>query len=105
MKKNTVAKVLGGALAGVALGAAAGMLVAPESGKKLRGDIKKKSADFYRHLAPQLKKMGKMGEAEYKDLAKKAMTNYGKAKKLSVKEMAALTKEALTSWKELKKHL
>ena len=105
MKKNNVAKVAGGALVGAALGAAAGLLLAPESGKELRGDIKKKSADFYRHLAPQLKKMGKMGEAEYKELVKKAMAGYGKAKKLSAKEMAALKKEAHASWKELKKHL
>ena len=104
MKKDTV-KLLEGALVGAVMGAAAGLLLDPESGKKLRGGIKKKSADFYRHLAPQLKKMGRMGETEYKDLVKKAMANYGKAKKLSVKEMAAMTKEAHASWKELKKHL
>lgn len=105
MKKNTVAKVLGGALTGAALGVAAGMLMAPESGKKLRSDIKKKSADFYRQLAPQLKKMGKVGEAEYKELVKKAMTNYKEAKKLSAQEVKELTKEAHAQWKELKKHL
>lgn len=105
MKKNNALKLLEGALAGAALGAAAGLLLAPESGKKLRSDIKKKSADFYRHLAPQLKKMGKIGEKEYQAAVKKAMASYGKAKKLSAKEMADLIKEAYASWKELKKHL
>ena len=46
-----------------------------------------------------------MGEKEYQAAVKKAMATYSKAKKLSAEEMAALTKEALASWKELKKHL
>lgn len=104
MKKNNAIKLLEGALAGAALGVAAGLLLAPESGKKLRRDIKTKSAEFYKHLAPQLKKMKRMGQEEYKAAVKKAMAGYGKAKKLSAKEMKELTKEAEASWHQLKKH-
>lgn len=104
MKKDTV-KLLEGALAGAVLGAAAGLLLAPESGKALRRDAKRKTAEFYKQLAPQLKRMKKMGEKEYQMAVKKTMANYGKAKRLSAKEVLALTKEAHASWKELKKYL
>ena len=105
MKKNDAVKLLEGALAGAALGALAGLMLAPESGKKLRKDIKSRAADFYKYLAPQLKKVKKMGEAEYKTAVKKAMAGYSKAKKISAQEVKDLTKEAQSSWKELKKHL
>ena len=104
MKNNNKLKLLEGALAGAVLGAVAGLLLAPESGKKLRKDLKKKSAEFYNYLAPQLKKMGKMGEAEYKMAVKKAMSSYGKAKKLSSTEAKELTKEAENYWKQIKRH-
>ena len=92
MKKGNALKLLEGALVGAALGAAAGLLLAPESGKDLRKDLKRKSAEFYRHLAPELKKVKKMGEKEYQAAVKKAMATYSKAKKLSADEMAALMK-------------
>ena len=105
MKKNNALKLLEGALAGAVLGAAAGLLLAPESGKALRRDVKRKTAEFYKQLAPQLKRMKKMGEKEYKEAVQKTMANYSKAKKLSAQEVKELTKKAHASWKELKKHL
>lgn len=104
MKKDTV-KMLEGALAGAVLGVAAGLLLTPESGKALRRDAKRKTAEFYKELAPQLKRMKKMGEKEYQAAVQKAMAGYKKAKKLSEKEAKELTKKAHASWRELKKHL
>lgn len=97
--------LLGGALIGAALGVAAGLLLAPESGKKLRTDIKKLSGNFYRYLAPQLKKMKHVGEAEYNALVAQGVKSYAKAKKLSEEEVKVLVAEAKRSWKEIKKHL
>lgn len=105
MKKGNALKLLEGALVGAALGAAAGLLLAPESGKALRRNAKRKTAEFYKQLAPQLKRMKKMGEKEYKAAVHTAMAGYKKAKKLSEKEARELTQEAHASWKELKKHL
>ncbi|MDO8669692.1 MAG: YtxH domain-containing protein [Candidatus Buchananbacteria bacterium] len=104
MKNNSKLKLLEGALAGAVLGAVAGLLLAPESGKKMRKDLKKKSAEFYNSLVPQLKKMGKMGEADYRMAIKKAMSVYSKAKKLSSAETKELTREAEGYWKQIKKH-
>ena len=105
MKKKDAVKLLEGAAVGAALGAVTALLLAPESGKALRKDLKSKAADFYKELAPQLKKARKMGEKEYKAAVRKAMAGYKKVKKLSEKEARELTQEAHASWKELRKHL
>ena len=104
MKKGNK-NLLEGALAGAVFGAAAALLLAPMSGKKLRNDIKKNSADFYKTLAPKLKKLKTLSESEYQMLVKTAAMQYAKAKKMSKNEADELVKEAKSSWKELKKHL
>ena len=96
---------MAGTIIGGALGVAAGLLLAPESGKKLRADIQKKSTQFYTYIAPQLKKIKKMTEGEYKAFVSKAAQTYSKSKKLSLKEEKALVAEASKTWKHLKKHL
>lgn len=98
-------KLMGGALAGAALGVAAGMMLAPKSGKALRKDMSDKVAELYKMAAPQLKKMEKVGEAEYKAVMRKVASTYSKARKLSLKEAKSLEKEALASWAMVKKHL
>ena len=102
MKKGNK-NLLEGALAGAVFGAAAALLLAPMSGKKLRNDIKKNSADFYKTLAPKLKKLKTLSESEYQMLVKTAAMQYAKAKKMSKNEADELVKEAKSSWKELKK--
>lgn len=105
MKKKNGIKLLEGALVGAVLGVAAGMLLAPESGKKMRGDIKKLSGDFYRYIAPKVKKMKKVGQAQYDEFVSNAAKNFAKAKKLSLAEQRMLAKEAKRSWGHIKKHL
>ncbi len=104
VKKNG-GKLLGGALIGAVLGAAAGMLLAPESGKKMRRDIKRLSGDFYRYIAPQVKKLKRVSEAQYNTFVAKGAKNYAKAKRLSLSEEKILIKEGKRSWRHIKKHL
>ncbi|MBI2591218.1 MAG: YtxH domain-containing protein [Candidatus Brennerbacteria bacterium] len=104
MKKGN-GKLIEGILAGAVLGAIAGIFLAPESGKNLRKDIKKRTAEFYKHLIPNLRKIKKIGEQEYKELVKKAAQRYAKSKKISKKETDDLIKEAHKSWTHLTKHL
>lgn len=103
MAKNKL-KVLEGTLVGAALGFVAGIMLAPKSGKELRKDLKKKSADFYKHLGSQLKKLKKVSEKDYKIMVKKAMATYSTAKKLSQSEAKEITKEAENYWKHLRKN-
>lgn len=104
-KKSNNMKLMGGVLAGTALAVAAGMFLTSKPGKKLQKDVKRQAAELYKQAAPQLKKMTKMGEAEYKAVMRKAAAAYSKARKLSAAESKMLQKEAEASWKSLKKHL
>jgi gas vesicle protein len=103
-KENGKIKILEGALVGAVLGVAAGLLLAPKSGAKLRKDIENVSADFYDSIAPEMKKLGKIGEKEYKTFVKNAAESYAKAKKLSTEEAEFLAEEAQSAWKHLQKH-
>jgi gas vesicle protein len=103
--KNSGGGALKGTLVGAVLGVAAGMLLAPESGKKMRGDIKQMSGDFYRHIMPRVKKLRKVGEDQYNALIAEGAKSYAKAKDLSLLEEKVLAAEAKRSWKHLKRHL
>lgn len=103
MKKNNTIKVIKGGLIGAALGIAAGIILAPESGKKFRSDIKKKSAEFHAYLAPRFKKMKKVGEKEYDSLINRAVESYSKTKHLSEQEGKDLIAQAKKSWEHIKK--
>ena len=115
MKKKDVRKVkrgkggygaaLAGGLIGAALGVGAGLLLSSKTGKQLGKKAKNLYAGFYRYIAPQIKKMKKMGEAEYKQFVAGAMNRYSKDKKLSQTEARQLVRDAQASWKHLKKNL
>ncbi len=103
-KGSDAAKVLSGALVGAALATAATLLLTPQSGKRLRQDIKQKSSDFYKSIAPRLKQIQKLGEKEYKIFVHNAAQSYSKAKKLSDKETKALVAEAHKTWQYVAKN-
>lgn len=103
--KGGSGKILEGALIGAVLGVAAGLLITSEPGKKMRKDIKKLSGDFYRYIAPQVKKLKKVGEAEYGAFVDEGVRHYARAKKISLEEQKILAKEAKRSWGHIKKHL
>ncbi len=105
INKKSGGKLLGGALVGAVLGIAAGLLLTTESGKKIQKDIKKLSGEFYRYMAPQLKKMKQLGEAEYHAFVDEKVKRYAKIKKLSLEEEKVLAREAKRSWSHIKKHL
>jgi len=105
MKKSNTKGLLAGAAAAAALGAVAGMMLATKSGKKMRGDMKKTAAQFYREASPQLRKLKSVGKANFEKFMGKAVTKYAAAKKLSMAEKRQLMKEAKSAWGKLKKHL
>jgi len=104
MKKKNGGKFLEGTIIGAMLGAAAGLLLAPESGKKMRTDIKKLSGGFYDYMVPHIKKLKRVSEAQYKTLVAEKAKSYAKVKRLSRAEEKILTAEAKRSWKHIKKH-
>ena len=94
-------KFVEGALIGAVIGAAAGMLLAPKSGKKLQKDLERLSADFFKALAPRLKKIKKVGEKEYRALVQSAVNRFAVAKKLTKKETDELLRRAQGYWKNI----
>lgn len=113
MAKKKVTKPKGhfieGALIGAALAVAAGVFANSKTGKKLGKEVKKnlkmESGQFYKYIAPKLKQASKMSEAQYKAFIKRAITSYGKSRKLSVEEIANLIKWAEAMGKHLRKKL
>jgi len=97
--------VLAGGLIGAALGVGAGLLAESKLGKQLGGKAKHLSADFYRYMAPKIKKVRRMGEAEYKKFVAEAMARYAKDKRLSQSEVQHLVRNAHAAWKHLKRNL
>jgi len=107
MKKQSEkkGKFLSGALIGAVLGVAAGIFATSKKGKEISKEAKVKIAEFYKFIAPQIKKAKEMGEREYKAFINKALVGYNKTKKFKKEDLKSLAKEAHASWKHLKKHL
>ncbi len=105
MAKGNTLKFIEGAVAGVALGIAASMFLSSKRGRELKKDITDVTADFYKYISPKVKKIGKMGENEYRDFMKNAAEQYVKTKKISGDIAKDLVKEAQQSWKHFSKHL
>ena|SRR5580765_8441440 len=105
MKKNNAMKFLEGAAAGVALGVAASMFLASKQGKKLKNTIEGVTADFYKSIAPKVKKIKRMGEKEYKLFMKGAAEQYVKTRKISGSMAKQLIKDVQQSWKHFSRHL
>ncbi len=103
MPKGNVVKFIEGAFAGLALGIAAGMFLNSKKGKELQKDAKDAIGDFYKSVAPKIKKMKKMGQGEYKAFMKDAAEKFGKAKKLSEEKIKELVDVAQKSWNHLTK--
>ena len=83
MKKSTGHFVLG-AIFGMALGAIAGVLSAPKSGKETRAGIKAKGGKIYRN---QKENLGKIYHEQ--------KTNFGKFKKKFAKKAAEIEDEVV----------
>ncbi|MEK9175454.1 MAG: hypothetical protein AAB795_02560 [Patescibacteria group bacterium] len=102
--QKTNKRLIEGVLVGAVLGVGAALLAKSDTGKTLGKEAKNSVSDFLKYLAPKLKKINKIGEAEYKMLVREAMKQYSKNKKLSKDEITRLTKEAHETWSHLKKH-
>jgi gas vesicle protein len=104
-KTSGSGKILEGAIIGAVLGVAAGILLAPDSGKKTIKNIKKQAGSFYASIAPQLKKLKGMTEEQLDAFLDMAVEKYAKAKKLTKVQHKALVQEVKKSFEKIKKNL
>lgn len=105
MAKGNATKFLQGTVIGIALGVAASIYLGLKKGKIVKDDVTDIMADFYKGIAPKVKKIEKMGEKEYKLFMKKAAVQYAKTKKISAKMASQLLKETQQSWKHFSSHV
>ncbi len=104
MKKPNKLNLLEGAVVGMILGVAAGIFLQSKKGKEIQENVKHTVADFYKNVAPKIKKMKKLGKEEYDVFMKSAVENYGKARKMSAEKIKELMTEVKKSWNHLQKH-
>jgi len=76
ISKRNRGNLLGGVLVGAVVGATAGLLLAPESGKKMRNEIKKISGDFYHQIAPPDKNLKRASEMQYSTFTGNNQNNF-----------------------------
>ncbi len=105
MAKKKSSKFLSGALVGATLAVAAEIFSNSEKGQQLKKEAKDKMADFYKTVAPKIKKAKVVGEKEYKAFMEKALADYKKDGKFDAEDLKHLAKQAHASWKHLKKNL
>jgi len=105
MAQGNTIKFIEGAVAGLALGVAASIFLSSKKGKELREGVVDVTADFYKSVSSKVKKIGKMGEKEYKIFMKDAAEKYVKTKKISEDIAKDLVKDAQQSWKHFSGHL
>mgnify|MGYP001608493053 CR=1 FL=1 len=102
---KAMTKMVGGAVAGVALGVAASMFLSSKKGKALTSNIKETVADFYKNISPQLKKIGDMGQQEYKEFMGVAVEKYAKAKNHSTQTAKELRSQVQKSWQHFAQNM
>ncbi len=105
MPKSLKRTFFEGAVAGIALGVAASILLNSKKGKQLQETVKASVADFYKQVSPKLKKMGKLGQQEYQDFMAESAERYGRLKKMSEGDIKDLIEEAKNSWKHFSKEI
>ncbi len=103
-QKSETLKIVEGGLISAALGIAAGIVLAPEAGKKFSDDLRKKSAEFHAYLAPRFENLKRVSQEGYDSFVKTGAETYAKAKHISATEKKDLVSHAKKSWKHIKKH-
>ena len=98
MDKKSNIKFIQGAALGLALGIATNLFLKSKTGKKVKKEINHKLADFYNYISPKIKKMGDITEDQYKEFMDKAVDQYVKLKKVSVKTAKDLKDEVMDSF-------
>ena len=100
----SVKKVVRGFAVGAALGAVAGILFAPRAGEQTQKILKNKAHEIKGMVAAKAVELKKLSEEAYAKLVEEAVF-MAKKKKMTEKEIAALKKDLLARYKDLKKKI
>lgn len=98
----SIKRVVKGFALGAALGAIAGILFAPQTGKQSQKVVKAKIHAIKGMVAAKAASLKKFSAVAYEKLVEEAI-ELAKQQKIATKEINALKKELLTKYKDLKK--
>lgn len=98
-KKNI--RFLEGAAIGAVIGSIGALLFAQKSGKELRDDITEHTSDFFKAIAPKLRRMKEVTQDEFDEFIEEAADKFAEMKKLSKHQVAQLIAHAKESWHSL----
>lgn len=119
-KDCSVGTYVGGLLTGVALGAVAGILLAPQSGEKTRKQLKKVTEDLVNNVEKSyddararidekiasLKNVGKkLSESQYKKLVDEVIEEFKNDREVTSSVAQKLGKQLKEDWSMVKKEL
>lgn len=100
----SVKRVVKGFAIGAALGAIAGILFAPQTGKQTQKVVKAKIHTIKGIVAAKAAGLKKLSAEAYEKLVEEAV-ELARGQKMTMKEIASLKKELLAKYKEIKKEL
>jgi gas vesicle protein len=100
----SVKRVVKGFAVGAALGAIAGILFAPRTGKESQKMLKAKAHAIKGMVAAKAAALKKLTEQAYEKLVEEAVM-LAKQQKMTAKQIEALKKDLLARYKDLKKQL
>ncbi len=92
-----------GALTGVAVGTALGVLFAPKSGKETREDIKKAYDSVSRDIVDKVSKLKDVTEEKYHEIVDKAVAEYRKIEEMTQDQADELTNLLRSRWENTEK--
>lgn len=92
-----------GVAAGAVAGAIAGILLAPQSGKETREDIKKYLHEMKDKIALKLGDLKEITEDKYGEVVDSVVSAYEKGKKISTAESKVIKNQLKEGYEEVKK--
>ena len=96
---------LKGLLAGAAVGTAAGVMLAPKSGKETREDVKKFLLNARKEVERKFKEAKNMTQKEYEKIVDSVVKEGSKTVKIAKRDLGALKKNLIKEYKDIKKKI
>jgi gas vesicle protein len=102
---NNNKNVLGVAFAGLIMGAVAGILLAPKSGKETRADLAKLGERMRDDITDKLGKLTTFTRETYKEVVDTVVNKYQEAKEVTTEEAQALKEELDRNYDQVKQSI
>ncbi|HEY1074576.1 MAG TPA: YtxH domain-containing protein [Patescibacteria group bacterium] len=101
-QNNKRGSMMGAALLGAALGAAAGLLFAPKSGKETRQDLTDLMGRMSNEIGDRTSKLREVTKSAYNEIVDVVVKQYQEAKEITTEQAAKLREELRQGYERVK---